>query len=478
MARGHPRGTLTRVHASSGLRIPGTACVPKKRENLSTNGRARDTMYESGARGAQRGTAGVSVRILPWVAACVLAASCWVPAGADQRADAVLIVNSQSGAYEDVERYIRPYLVHFGVPFTVLDVSSSPVGPEIGDYSLILIGHRELDPDHLYLDSEEQSHVAAAVANGSGLVNFDNDLSPDGSTPRYPFVQDIFGFGYVPRRSDQNVVFTEEAPAHYVTELHDPTQVIGTGFMTLAGVTLPPDVTPLAVVEFLREPLVAVTVHGLGRAVQWGSYEWMANAVKGPVRELDDLVWRGFVWAARKPFVLQGFPNFVTMRVDDSRGGFWWVEAANRFGLKPWLGLFYRDILDVEAQKLSGLVHSGLATATVHAKSESGGVNGTFFYFDHYAGAGFSDAMVDANFDEAISWHDAHDVPIGQFVAAHWYEMGSNVFGRLRDWGVEFVATHMEPGLPYVASPWLQLGPYRLFETGRADHFEGIVTVQ
>ena len=54
------------------------------------------------------------------------------------------------------------------------------------------------------------------------------------------------------------------------------------------------------------QPFLAVTTNGAGRAVQWGTYDWMSHAVKGPMFGLDDLVWRSLVWAARKPFVMQG----------------------------------------------------------------------------------------------------------------------------------------------------------------------------
>ena len=38
----------------------------------------------------------------------------------------------------------------------------------------------------------------------------------------------------------------------------------------------------------------------------------------GQFQGIDDLVWRGIVWAARKPFVMRGMPPFISMRVDDA----------------------------------------------------------------------------------------------------------------------------------------------------------------
>ena len=101
------------------------------------------------------------------------------------RADAVVIVNSASPGYPDFQHFIQPYLDHFGIPYTVLDIGASPVTAAIGDYALVVIGHRQLDLTHAYLDTTEEGFISAAVNSGAGLVNFDNALSGDGVSPRY-----------------------------------------------------------------------------------------------------------------------------------------------------------------------------------------------------------------------------------------------------------------------------------------------------
>jgi hypothetical protein len=541
--------------------------------------------------------------------------------GSDPKVDAVVLVNSDSTDYSDFEHFIQPYLDHFGIPYTLLDIATAGVGAEIGDYAVIIVGHRQLDPGDIYLDATEEGYISAAVSAGTGLVNFDNDLSVGGTTPRYQFIEDIFEFGYLPPSTGSGVTFTSETggglqincweddhqdpvlttftnaglfddtdgewdeflwlgnrdypgvfagipeatgdtletfhcfgdvpngtydvianlyhsrdwryfwgytagaprtnsydvtsgPAgdfaefeidtititdgsfdiymnygedlggtafeyfgwswirlvptsapppvmHYITERHTAGENIGTGGMTMAGITLPEGVTALAMAG--SQPFLAVAEHGAGHAVQWGSYDWMSHAVKGPVYGLDDLVWRSIVWAARKPFVMQGLPNFVTMRVDDESGPFGWIEIANEFGIKPWAGLFYYNVDSAEAAQLSTLVNAGQATASVHAKS------GAFFYYDHsneYLLEGnFPDEIVAANFAHATAWHNDNNIPISKFVLPHYYEFGTNVFQGLSDWGVEFVGTMMNPGNGYGA-PWIMNGPYRLYETG------------
>jgi hypothetical protein len=225
--------------------------------------------------------------------------------------------------------------------------------------------------------------------------------------------------------------------------------------MTLAGISLPEGVTALATTG--SQPFLAVTTSGLGRAVQWGTYDWMSQAVKGPVYGLDDLVWRSIVWAARKPFTMQGLPPFVTMRMDDEYGPFWWVDIANEFGIKPWISVFYRTIDRAEAKHLSTLVREGKATVSIHGKTVSEG-----FYYEYGVGA-MSDEDVAANFEEGTAWHADRKMPISNVIVPHLYELGANVFHGLSDWDVEFVITMMEPGTPY-GSPWITGGPYRLYE--------------
>ena len=259
---------------------------------------------------------------------------------------------------------------------------------------------------------------------------------------------------------------------HYITERHDPGDVISTGTMTLAGITTPETVSNLAMTG--SQPFLAVTTSSSGNAVQFGTYNWMSHAVKGPIYGLDDLVWRSIVWAARKPFVMQGVPPFVTMRVDDESGPFWWLDIANEFGFKPWAGLFFHNIDDAEAAHLSSLVNAGLATTSIHA------FNGGFFYFNH-SGSDWPDATIAAYYAEGTQWHLDHNIPISKFMLPHYYEIGTNAFQGLSDWGVEFIGTQMEPGNGYGA-PWIMNGPYRNYETGgssegRPGYYADFITV-
>jgi len=378
---------------------------------------------------------------------------------------AMVLVNSASASYEDFEHYIKPYLDNFGIPYGVVDIATASVTTDILNSAVIIVGHKELDVDASYLSSTEQNYITSAVNAGVGLVNFDNKLD-DYGTPRYNYVQTIFNFGYGGETEGKTVTFPNPA-AHYITQQHGSDENIGIWRMSLAGITLPSGVTPLAnSIGFAygsTEPFLASTIYGNGRAVQWGSYDWMSHDVWGPLTGLDDLVWRSIVWAARKPFVMQGMPPFVTMRMDDTIGPLWWIHIANEFGFVPWAGVFTDDIDDAEATDLANLVNSGKATVGMH----SFGTN-NFFYFDHNTGTNFSDATMTSNFAETTAWFNTRNIPISKYAVPHYYEIGSNAFGGLQNWGVEFIGTMMDPGQLESEAPWMMKGPYRLYETGAA----------
>jgi len=385
-------------------------------------------------------------------------------------ADAVVLVNSSSAAYLDFQHYIQPYLDNFGVPYTVLDIATNGVGTNLANYALIVIGHSQLDTNGVALGSAGQNAISLAVSNGTGLVSFDGALSATNGTALYPFVQTIFGFGYGAATSATNVTMPATQPQsqmHYITALHPVGDSITLRTsMTLPGLTVPSNVTAIALSG--AQPFLSVAQYGQGRAAQWTSYNWMSTAVLGPVDGLDDLVWRSLVWAARKPFVMRGLPNLLTLRMDDASGPFWWVHIANEMGFKPWLGLFLSYVAETNTADLCNLVTNGNATTSIHSLD----CCDTFFYFNHTSSppAPWSATVMSNNFYTGTQWHSSHGIPISKVVVAHYSEIGSNAFAGLQAWGVQFVGVCFPPDYYWTYSPfppWLIAGPYRLYETPR-----------
>jgi hypothetical protein len=274
--------------------------------------------------------------------------------------NALVIVNSQSPSFSDFQTSIYPYLKHFGIPYDTLDISNILLTAAIEDYPLIIIGHTNLDPAHVYLDSAEQNLIVEAVNGGSGLVNFDFNLQ-SGGNPIYNYVQTLFGFTYGTDYSTSSPI-TIATNQSYITSL----QEVGTSYplsssttgATIAGASS--GVTNL--VNIGSYPLVAATSYGQGKAVQFTSYNFLDWNVFGYFQGVDDIFWRSFIWAAHKPFVMRGIPPFVTMRFDDCNGPYTpYMEQLN--GFNPMVSSFLSTD-DISALRDYAL--AGECTVSVH----------------------------------------------------------------------------------------------------------------
>src|SRR5438270_13004337 len=135
----------------------------------------------------------------------------------------------------------------------------------------------------------------------------------------------------------------------------------------------------------------------------------------GPLESLDDTIWRSLVWAARKPFVMRGVPNFVTMRVDDCEGPFWWAHMAIDAGFKPFLHVFLNSIGDANTADLRSMVTNGTATTSIHSFTAS-----TMFYFNHQTETSYSDSVISNNYYVGTQWHLNHGIPISKVIATHY----------------------------------------------------------
>lgn len=374
-------------------------------------------------------------------------------------ADAVVLVNSSSATYLDFRNYVQPYLDNFGVPYVVQDIATNAPDTNLSRFALVIVGHSQIDTNQTYLTPAVQSTIATAVSNGIGLVNFDANLFATGGVARYQFVQDLFGFASVSNGTGTNVTFAATEPGsqmHFVASRHINGETVALrSNITVTGVSAPTNAGVVA--NSGGRPFVVVRKVGQGRVVQWLNYDWISMSVLGPVGGLDDLVWRGMVWAARKPFVIRGLPNFVTLRVDDCEGPFWWVPIANEYGFKPWIGPFLSAMNPTNADALRYYVTNGLATSSPHAFCGF-----DLIYRNRSANSDWSDAVMSNKMFTAYEWCQTNGIPISKVVIAHFAEIGANAFKWFQEWGVEYVAALNDPGTGG-DSPWLAAGPYRKY---------------
>ena len=120
--------------------------------------------------------------------------------GARQNIVVLVLVNPRALDYGEFHARLEPYLRQFGVPFETCDVSVHPVGKEIGDHSLLIIGRRGLGAPRRFLTPGAQPHILAAVHSGTGVASFDGVLAPwyRGSSPApiYQLTAESFGTSF------------------------------------------------------------------------------------------------------------------------------------------------------------------------------------------------------------------------------------------------------------------------------------------
>ena len=381
---------------------------------------------------------------------------------------AIVLVNSlNTSHYPHYNNFIKPYLNWFGIPYDVCDVSNTPL-PVLRDYAVIIFGHR-----NVYTQTSDYPVTALEAAIsvwGVGLYSFD------------PRLFDITSGFNVLGATNQAVTSTQIniLPIHYITQLHQndiyhPTNniiqlrnfggqqtisVSQTDYNLVGGISLA-NISNAGVTE----PLLEVTEYGFGKIVKWNSYDWVFDEKLGPMWGMDDLLWRGIVWAAKKPFIMQGFPPMITMRVDDVDGTrsmgmpeLEWLTISNELGFIPWCATFTESQFDSFFSMMRGLVNNNQATASPHAFSYD-----DFIYYNLNELPVFDAAE---NVRRAAAIYADSGLTISKYFVPHWYLLAEESLIEIRNMGVEFIGTK----IPYDPVPypgqWLQRGPYRINRSG------------
>ena len=167
----------------------------------------------------------------------------------------------------------------------------------------------------------------------------------------------------------------------------------------------------------LTEPILEAAEYLYGKIIKWSSYDWIFDSKLGPVWGMDDLIWRGIAWAARKPFIMQGVPPIITMRVDDVDGtrspltDLQWLKICNEYGFIPWCGTFVQTGSPTFYNTMKQLVDNGRATASPHAFSYT-----EFIYYNLNNLEVFDAA---ANVVAAWDVYEAHSLEVSKYILPH-----------------------------------------------------------
>ncbi len=429
----------------------------------------------------------------------------------------LVLLNSASPDCHQAREWVLPYLEHFGVPCEILDLRRQPLPRAVDEYPLILLAHPGLDDALSFIEfgtgsghsdragvrlgGSDLGRLRDAIRAGSGLVSFDPQLScwlagekPGGS--RLPAITEIEIHGgdhYITLNhpADERIGLVSElelarVPAPSLRSGQALSAANGPAGATLAGSG--------------SQALLTANTLERGRMLHWASAAWMHSGILGPLAGLDDLFWRGLVWAARKPFCLRGLPPLVTMRVDDVAGwgGLWeqpplyWLEDACKLGFKPWLGLFIYNLPGETVNQLRPYLQNGRATAFPHAFGRPNrepadryfyyenalplraDAYDEFIYFNHQQAEAWPDAEAARGMQAVDDWYAAHaPLPLSPCAIPHWGEIGSNVIEHVHDrWDADLLVTYHGIDAPLEGSRWLVGGPFRKYEVPGSALFD------
>ena len=238
--------------------------------------------------------------------------------------------NTSSSTAGEFQKYPERYLEHLQVPYEIINVASSPPPSDLAERHLIIAAHKGLN-----LSSAWRSAIAGAVNGGSGFINLDWDsqigaqshiqsiFGASGSTVGNPATaiiipQNVIAGGATPHYiAGLQRRFLDSPPGNIQYEFHDDDD----GVLQSIRSTVLNGAIGTVVARAGSDPLILATSFGNGRAVHFGTLEYLKADRFGFLQGVDDLFWRSLVWAAKKPFVIRGYPTYWAVQMDDQGPG-------------------------------------------------------------------------------------------------------------------------------------------------------------
>ena len=312
---------------------------------------------------------------------------------------ALLLVDSRLPGWAQVEPAVLRAFGHMGVPYAMRDLADGPLGAEeVVAHPVIVIGQEGLGAS---IGLAGASLLLDALADGVGVVSLDPGIGSYGKA----FCEAL---RVAPSDEERpSHVFRSRGRGHWIAE----SRGVGEEVEAVRPVRVRSVRAGGAILLSSGDgrPVLTAGRHGRGRWVYWAAAPeiWLQSHL-GHGQGLDGLFWRSLVWCARKPFVMNAMPPFVTARIDDVCGinSLWWVladfgatgaalprpivellcdvvpggrstayqltylDVLNRHGYIPNLGVFLDQMGEAEWARLRDKSEAGLVEPFAHAFSD------------------------------------------------------------------------------------------------------------
>jgi hypothetical protein len=422
---------------------------------------------------------------------------------------AVLVNSANSTGYNtnpatpgEYQKYAERYFENFQIPYQIFDVASAAPPADLNSRQLIIAAHRGLS-----LSSAWQSAISSAVQGGTGFINLDSSTNIGANS----HIASIFGATGSSLGSAATSITVPAAMApggatpHYIAglqlkTLENPGDFIynfhldQNGVQQTATATVLQNAVGTVIAKLGNDPLLTATTFGAGRAVNFGTMDYLQADRFGFLMGVDDLFWRSLVWAARKPFTIRGYPRFWALRMDhnvdsgfptrikemyntaltgntasDGTGGPWKVTLSGYLDQLP-AGDPSRATFtqDMRAGKIQFSPH-GFASVT----------GGDLFWAGLDSPPGpLTDSEWLTNISaiqQFLQGNGGNDsIPtVSKWWLGHFYDISDNMGWDLwNTFGVRYIGTTDKPGNPYTTdgtepsfqSERLKVRPYRLYQ--------------
>ena len=374
---------------------------------------------------------------------------------------ALLVLVDSGGPFWErriVDETVLSALTHFGMPFRLLDLAQRrPMAADLADCAVVVLAQNGLGG--ALTDAEAQG-LADAVAAGGGLVSFDYDLRPwpapllamfgfEGINP-HPYVTDQVrirpGGHYITGLQEEGEFhhFDRMVTAVAVERWGEHVVPLAEGILGKEQLVTIRHLAPWSAFEPRNFPLLFAGRHGSGRAVQCTLNQrvWR-RAFYGRARGMDDLFWRSILWAARKPFVTNAVPPFVTMSFDDCQGrhDFAYADIAADHGFVPMPSLFLERVPERYLPQIRAGMESGRIRYGAHALDYY-----RLLVYDFGKGEYELDRLREIFAFEDDFWRRVGTRP-GPTLRLHWGEYGVRSLPFLKERGYRYFCPALQTGL-------------------------------